>query len=381
MSFFKQISNDNDSLTKARAGIINTGHGDILTPVFMPVGTQATVKAVSHESLEQNINSSIILNNTYHLYLRPGLDILKKLGGLHRFTTWNRSILTDSGGFQVYSLGNSCKVTDKGVYFQSHLDGKKHLFTPESVINAQRVMGADIIMAFDDCPPYPSSHNTVETSVHRSINWLSRCIETFLQSRSLYGHKQTLFPIIQGGVYKELRKYMIDKLLENKYHFDGFGIGGLSVGEPKKDLIEVTKYICDLLPPDKPRYLMGVGTPEDLILCIDLGIDMFDCVMPTRNARNGMLFTTKGIINIRNKKWENNDEPIEFNLKKSPAFRYSKAYLRHLFYAKEIFAAEIASTHNLCFYIWLMKEARKYIIKQKFSSWKKNILPIITTRL
>ncbi len=368
-----------DSHSKARAGIITTDHGDIETPIFMPVGTAGTVKAVHFKELEEEINAQIILGNTYHLYLRPGLEIIKAAGGLHQFNTWSKPILTDSGGYQVYSLSDRRKIIEEGARFSSHIDGSKHLFTPENVMDIQRVIGADIIMAFDECTPYPCEFKYAKNSMKMTHRWLKRCCERFDATDNLYGYSQSLFPIVQGSVYPELRKESAEFIAS--MNREGNAIGGLSVGEPHEDLYSMTELVCGILPAEKPRYLMGVGTPQNILECIALGIDMFDCVMPTRNARNGMLFTKNGIINIKNKRWENDFSAIDPDSDCVTVKRHSKAYLRHLMISKEYLGAQIASLNNLSFYLWLVQEARKQIIADTFLSWKNNILPQISQRL
>ncbi|MFO7999065.1 MAG: tRNA guanosine(34) transglycosylase Tgt [Bacteroidales bacterium] len=368
-----------DQETGARAGTISTAHGHIETPIFMPVGTGGTVKAVHHKDLEESIRAEIILGNTYHLYLRPGLDVLTEAGGLHRFMSWNRPILTDSGGYQVYSLTHRRKLNPEGVTFQSHIDGSRHFFSPEKVIDIQRVIGADIIMAFDECTPYPCGHDDARQSMKMTHDWLDRCCVHFDKSPDLYGHEQSLFPIVQGSTYKDLRldsaRYIAD------CNRDGNAIGGLSVGEPKALMYEMTALVCEVLPRDKPRYLMGVGTPENILESIGLGVDMFDCVMPTRNARNGMLFTSEGIINIRNKKWQSDHQPIDASGSVYVDQHHSRAYLRHLFVAGEMLGPMIATMHNLSFYLWLVKEARRQILAGTFSSWKNGLTERLSRRL
>jgi queuine tRNA-ribosyltransferase len=368
-----------DSLSKARAGVITTDHGEIQTPIFMPVGTAGTVKAVSQQQLKSDVEAQIILGNTYHLYLRPGLEVLQSAGGLHQFNGWDRPILTDSGGYQVFSLAANRKISEEGVVFQSHIDGSKHLFSPEKAIDIQRVIGGDIIMAFDECPPYPSEYKYVKNSMELTHRWLDRCFTHMNNTEPLYGHTQNLFPIVQGGTEKDLRKASCEFIASK----DGVGnaIGGLSVGEPTELIYEYCGWSCEHLPENKPRYLMGVGTPADLLECIALGVDMFDCVMPTRNGRNAMLFTTEGIINIDNKKWEMDHSVIDPGLKNETSSYYSKSYLRHLIKSKEILGLTIASIQNLAFYLWLVTQAREQIMKGSFSSWKKDILPVITRRL
>lgn len=368
-----------DSLSKARAGVITTDHGEIQTPIFMPVGTAGTVKAVTQKQLKEEVNAQIILGNTYHLYLRPGMEVLQSAGGLHQFNGWDRPILTDSGGYQVFSLASNRKINEEGVVFQSHIDGSKHLFTPEKAMDIQRVIGGDIIMAFDECPPYPSEYKYVKNSMELTHRWLDRCFNQFNQTDGLYGYTQNLFPIAQGGTEKDLRKASCEFIASK--NAVGNAIGGLSVGEPTELIYEYCGWSCEHLPENKPRYLMGVGTPADLLECIALGVDMFDCVMPTRNGRNAMLFTTEGIINIDNKKWEFDHSVIDGQLDNNTSNYYSKSYLRHLIKSKELLGLTIASIQNLAFYLWLVKEARKKIIDGSFYSWKNDILPIITRRL
>lgn len=368
-----------DSNSKARAGIINTPHGTIETPIFMPVGTAGTVKSVHQRDLQNEVQAQIILGNTYHLNLRPGTDTLEQAGGLHRFMNWNRPILTDSGGYQVYSLSDARKLTEEGVKFKSHIDGSSHFISPEISMDIQRSIGADIIMAFDECTPYPCEHRQARKSMDMTHRWLKRCMAYLKDSPEKYDFKQTLFPIVQGSVYKDLRtesaRFIADCGAE------GNAIGGLSVGEPAHIMYEITDAVTDILPKDKPRYLMGVGTPANLLECIALGIDMFDCVMPTRNARNGMLFTANGIMNIRNEKWKNDFSPIDSAGHCFVDTDYSKAYLRHLFISKEMLGAQIATLHNLSFYLWLVKQSREKIINGQFTEWKKDMLPKLTHRL
>ena len=379
MSSLKFTLENKDPHSSARAGTIQTDHGTIQTPIFMPVGTAGTVKALTQKQLNDDVRAQIILGNTYHLYLRPGLDVLKSAGGLHKFNHWDKPILTDSGGYQVFSLANSRKISEEGVVFQSHIDGSKHLFSPEKAIDIQRIIGGDIIMAFDECPPYPSEYKYVKSSMELTHRWLDRCVEQFNSTESLYGHSQNLFPIVQGGTEKDLRiascQYIASK------DAAGNAIGGLSVGEPIPLIYEFCGLCCEYLPEQKPRYLMGVGTPADLLECIALGVDMFDCVMPTRNGRNAMLFTTEGIINIDNKKWEFDHSPIDQGLDNETSNYYSKSYLRHLMKSKELLGLTIASIQNLAFYLWLVTEARKQIVAGSFSSWKATMMPIITKRL
>jgi queuine tRNA-ribosyltransferase len=368
-----------DKLSKARAGKVSTDHGDILTPIFMPVGTAATVKGVHQRELQDDIKAQIILGNTYHLYLRPGLDTIQAAGGLHRFNSWDHPILTDSGGYQVYSLSGVRKIKEEGVTFRSHIDGSKHLFTPENVMDTQRIIGADIIMAFDECTPYPCEYNYARRSMDMTHRWLKRCCERFDSTEPLYGYNQTLFPIVQGSVYKDLRLKSAETIAS--FEREGNAIGGLSVGEPAEDMYEMTELVCGVLPESKPRYLMGVGTPINILECIALGIDMFDCVMPTRNARNGMLFTRNGIINIKNEKWKNDFSAIEAESDLFSDRQYSKAYLRHLIMSKEILGAQIATLHNLHFYLWLVGEARNKIVSGEFYDWKNKMVRILGERL
>lgn len=368
-----------DSKSNARAGIVQTDHGDIETPIFMPVGTAGTVKAVHQRELEHDIQAQIILGNTYHLYLRPGTGLLEKAGGLHKFNGWNKPILTDSGGYQVYSLSDNRKINDEGVTFKSHIDGSKHLFTPENVMDIQRSIGADIIMALDECTPYPCEYDYAKKSLVITHQWLQRCVKQIDSTEPRYGYEQTLFPIVQGSVYKDLRIQSAEFIAAQNQQ--GNAIGGLSVGEPHELMYEMTDVVCNILPADKPRYLMGVGTPENILECIGLGVDMFDCVMPTRNARNGMLFTTQGIINIRNEKWKDDLSPIDIELGGYASTFYSKAYLRHLIINKEILGAQIATIHNLTFYLWLVKEARKQILNNTFADWKNVMVKKVSARL
>lgn len=368
-----------DSQTSARAGIVTTDHGQIETPIFMPVGTVGSVKGVSHRELENDINAQIILGNTYHLYLRPGLDVLKQAGGLHKFSSWNKPILTDSGGYQVFSLADMRKLTAQGASFRSHIDGSPHLFTPESVMDIQRIIGADIVMAFDECPPGDAEYEYARKSLDLTEKWLERCVHRFDTTEPLYGHSQTLFPIVQGCVYPDLRKRAAENV--QKYNRDGYAIGGLSVGEPAEVMYQMVEVVNGILPKSKPRYLMGVGTPENILESIALGIDMFDCVMPTRNGRNGMLFTSEGIINIRNKKWQADFTPIDPFGSTFVDIRYTKAYLRHLFIAGEMLGPQIASIHNLGFYLWLVGEARKHIVEGDFLQWKNAMVKKVSKRL
>ncbi len=368
-----------DPQSKARAGEITTAHGKIQTPIFMPVGTAATVKAVHQHELDKDIKAQIILGNTYHLYLRPKLDVLENAGGLHKFMNWDKPILTDSGGYQVYSLSDRRKIKEEGATFSSHIDGSKHLFSPEGVMDIQRTIGADIIMAFDECTPYPCDYKYAKNSMHMTHRWLKRCCERFDSTEPKYGFDQTLFPIIQGSTYKDLRKQSAEKIAS--FEREGNAIGGLSVGEPDDEMYEMCEIVTDILPEDKPRYLMGVGTPINLLENIALGIDMFDCVMPTRNARNGMLFTQNGTINIRNKKWEKDFSPIDVNGTSYVDSFYSKAYLRHLVISKEILGSQIATIHNLAFYVWLTNEARRQIVAGTFYEWKKKMVKQLGQRL
>ncbi len=368
-----------DPGTKARTGEIKIERGTIQTPVFMPVGTAGSVKAVHNRELEEDIDSEIILGNTYHLYLRPGIDVLRECGGLHKFSGWKRPLLTDSGGYQVYSLAENRRIHEEGVTFRSHIDGSSHHFTPESVIDIQRAIGADIIMAFDECTPYPCDYDYARKSMDLTHRWLIRCADRFNATEPAYGHDQYLFGIVQGSVYKDLRKISAETVSDR--HLPGNAIGGLSVGEPAEVMYEITEEVCHILPADKPRYLMGVGTPENILECISLGIDMFDCVIPTRNGRNGMLFTTAGILNIRNEKWKNDFSPIDPGLDGYASNFYSKAYLRHLVMNKEILASQIATLQNLGFYHWLVRQARTHIEDGTFLDWKKSMTGIISKRL
>lgn len=368
-----------DPKTKARTGLVKTDHGDIQTPIFMPVGTAGSVKAVHQRELTYDIKAQIILGNTYHLYLRPGLDILEKAGGLHKFNGWSGPILTDSGGYQVFSMEDNRKITEEGVMFRSHIDGSKHHFTPENVMDIQRVIGADIIMAFDECTPYPSDYAYARQSMERTHRWLKRCMDRFDATEGKYGYSQTLFPIVQGSMYKDLRVQSAEFVASCGR--EGNAIGGLSVGEPAEVMYEMTDIITDILPADKPRYLMGVGTPANILEGIALGVDMFDCVMPTRNARNGMLFTSEGIINMRNEKWKDDFSPIDSAINSYVSSFYSKAYLRHLIISKEMLGAQIASIHNLSFYLWLVGQAREKIQTGEFAVWKEAMVKKVSTRL
>lgn len=368
-----------DPFSAARAGLLHTDHGDIETPIFMPVGTVGSVKAVTQQQLKDEVKAQIILGNTYHLYLRPGAGILEEAGGLHRFSGWHGPILTDSGGYQVFSLAANRKIKEEGVVFQSHIDGSRHLFTPESVINTQRCIGADIIMAFDECPPYPSEYGYARKSMELTHRWLARCVQQMQETEPRYGYGQSLFPIVQGSTYRDLREESAAFIASMEC--DGNAIGGLSVGEPEDVMYELAGLCCSLLPADKPRYLMGVGTPWNILENIALGVDMFDCVMPTRNGRNGMLFTSKGVINIRNKKWANDFRAIDEDLDCPTSRYYSKAYLRHLFIAGEILGLTISSIHNLAFYLNLVREARKHIQAGDYNSWKNEMVPLLKQRL
>lgn len=368
-----------DQASAARIGTITTDHGTIHTPIFMPVGTVGSVKSVTQQQLKEQVKAEIILGNTYHLYLRPGMKTVEAAGGLHRFMGWNKPILTDSGGFQVFSLAGNRKITEEGVMFQSHIDGSRHLFTPEGVMDIQRSIGADVMMAFDECPPAQSEYKYALDSMNLTHRWLDRCFSRFGTTPDRYEHTQNLFPIVQGAVYHNLRKASCEYIASKGA--TGNAIGGLSVGEPEPVMYEICQLCCENLPADKPRYLMGVGTPWNILECIALGIDMFDCVMPTRNGRNAMLFTSKGILNIDNKKWEHDFSPIDADLPCDSSNYYTKAYLRHLFKAGELLALNIASVHNLTFYLWLVAEARKHILEGDFSSWKAQMVPLLKTRL
>ncbi|MEP6674862.1 MAG: tRNA guanosine(34) transglycosylase Tgt [Ferruginibacter sp.] len=368
-----------DSQSKARVGKITTDHGEILTPIFMPVGTVGSVKAVTQQQLLQDVKAQIILGNTYHLYLRPSLEVLEAAGGLHQFIGWHKPILTDSGGYQVFSLAGTRKIKEEGVTFQSHIDGSKHLFSPEKVMDIQRSIGGDIIMAFDECPPNPSDYKYAKDSMELTHRWLERCIKCFNETPDKYGYTQNLFPIVQGSTYKDLRTASSEFIASQ--NAVGNAIGGLSVGETTEEMYEFTELCCDILPAAKPRYLMGVGTPWNILEGIALGVDMFDCVMPTRNGRNAMLFTSKGVINMDNKKWEKDFSVIDDGIDCMVSNYYSKAYMRHLFKAKEILAMQIASIHNLAFYLWLVTEARKHIITGDFVSWKNEMVKRTQVRL
>lgn len=368
-----------DNLSKARAAVLTTDHGNIETPIFMPVGTRATVKSVRQEDLKDPIKAQIILGNTYHLYLRPGLEVLQGAGGLHKFMNWNGPILTDSGGYQVYSLSSTRKIKEEGVRFQSHIDGSKHMISPEDAMDIQRKIGADIIMAFDECTPWPCDFKYAKKSMEMTHRWLKRCCERFDQTDNLYGYEQNLFPIVQGSTYPDLRKQSAEFIAEQGRI--GNAIGGLSVGEPAEEMYKMSELVCNILPEDKPRYLMGVGTPINILENIALGIDMFDCVMPTRNARHGLLFTWEGIINIRNKKWANDFNPIDANSESPLSQNHTKAYLYHLNKEQEMLGASIASVHNLTFYLELVREARKHIIQGDFYHWKNKMVTQLGTKL
>ena len=368
-----------DPQSSARAGILTTPHGDIETPIFMPVGTAGSVKAVHQRELETDVKAQIILGNTYHLYLRPGIPLLEKAGGLHKFNGWKRPILTDSGGYQVYSLAENRKISMGGVAFKSHIDGSPHAFTPESVMDIQRSIGADIVMAFDECTPYPCEYAYARTSMDLTHQWLTRCVTRMRETTPKYGYDQALFPIVQGSTFKDLRERSAEYIAAQD--LPGNAIGGLSVGEPAEEMYAMTDLVCNFLPQDKPRYLMGVGTPENILECIGLGVDMFDCVMPTRNARNGMLFTSRGIINIRNEKWKDDLSPIDEDLGGYASTFHSKAYLRHLIINKEILGAQIATLQNLTFYLWLVGEARRQIREGTFANWKTKMVNIVSQRL
>ena len=363
----------------ARAGTLETGHGKIETPIFMPVGTAGSVKGIHVKDLHEDIQAQIILGNTYHLYLRPGTAIIEEAGGLHKFNGWNGPILTDSGGYQVFSLGDIRKLTEEGAKFQSHIDGSRHLFTPESVIDIQRKIGADIIMAFDECTPGDAEYDYAKKSLELTQRWLDRCVNQMEKTKPLYGHSQSLFPIVQGAVYPDLREAAA-KFVTN-IPSDGYAIGGLSVGETEKDMYAMIEVVTPILPKEKPRYLMGVGTPINILQAIDRGIDMFDCVMPTRNGRNGMLFTKNGLINIKNRKWADDFSPIDADGTSSVDTQYSKAFLRHLIVSKEMLGSQIASQHNLAFYLWLVKEARKQILANTFKDWKEEMVQKLGNRL
>lgn len=368
-----------DLASSARAGTIHTGHGTIETPIFMPVGTAGTVKAVHQHELAEEVKAQIILGNTYHLYLRPGTEVLEQAGGLHRFINWKRPILTDSGGYQVYSLSHRRKISEEGVTFQSHIDGSRHTFSPEKSMAIQRSIGADIIMAFDECPPHPCDYRYARNSMELTHRWLHRCIDYLKTHEALYGYQQTMFPIVQGSTFADLRRASAEAIAEADQ--PGNAIGGLSVGESTAEMYEATALVCEILPADKPRYLMGVGTPVNILECIALGVDMFDCVLPTRNARHGLLYTAEGIINIKNAKWKADLSPIDDSGICNSSLQYSKAYLRHLIHSQEYLGAMIASLHNLSFFLWLVKEARRHIIEGDFSSWKNQMVEKLQRRL
>ena len=369
----------NDAKSNARAGVITTDHGEIETPIFMPVGTVGSVKGLGVNDLENDIKAQIILGNTYHLYLRPGLEVLEECGGLHKFNSWEHPILTDSGGFQVFSLTGIRKMKEEGVEFRSHIDGSKHLFTPECVMDIERTIGADIMMAFDECTPGTADYRYAKLSMERTHRWLDRCVDRFNSTEPKYGYRQSLFPIVQGCTYADLRTRSAEYIASKGC--DGNAIGGLAVGEPTETMYEMIEVVNAILPKDKPRYLMGVGTPANIIEAISRGVDMFDCVMPTRNGRNGMIFTSEGIINIKNERWKNDFSPIDANGSSFVDTHYSKAYLRHLIISKELLGAVIASVHNLAFYLQLVKTARKHIIEGDFTQWRDMILPKLTSRI
>ncbi|MEE4257852.1 MAG: tRNA guanosine(34) transglycosylase Tgt [Bacteroidales bacterium] len=375
----KFIIQSTDRASSARAGTLETAHGKVQTPIFMPVGTAANVKAVHLPHLVDDVKAQIILGNTYHLYLRPGVDIIRQAGGLHRFIGWDKPLLTDSGGYQVYSLTEIRKLKEEGVTFQSHIDGSKHQFTPENVVDIQRKIGADIIMAFDECTPYPCEKDYARNSMEITHRWLQRCFDRFNSTGPLYGYEQALFPIVQGSVYPDLRKKSAEAV--SSFEADGNAIGGLSVGEPHEMMYEMTELVCDILPHDRPRYLMGVGTPANILESIALGVDMFDCVMPTRNGRNGMIFTRDGFMNMLNNKWKDDFSPLDEEGTSFVDRQYTKAYVRHLFKSGEVLGGMIASLHNLAFYLWLAGEARERIIAGTFSSWKDQMVRKVTTRL
>ena len=368
-----------DTKTSARAGEITTDHGNIQTPIFMPVGTAGTVKAVHFRDVKDDVKAQIILGNTYHLYLRPGLDIIGRSGGLHKFNGWDKPLLTDSGGYQVYSLSANRKLTEEGAHFQSHIDGSSHLFTPEYAMDIQRVIGADIMMAFDECTPYPCEYDYAKTSMEMTHRWLDRCLKQFDGTQPKYEHNQALFPIVQGSTFADLRKQSAEFIASR--NAEGNAIGGLSVGEPHEMMYEMTSLVCSILPKDKPRYLMGVGTPANILESIALGVDMFDCVMPTRNGRNGMLFTSEGIMNMKNEKWKDDFSPLDENGHSFVDTQYSKAFLRHLFISNEYLGPMIASLHNLAFYLWLVKTAREKIVEGSFSEWKDQMVKKVEVRL
>lgn len=377
MPFFDLLHTDSQS--SARAGVVHTDHGDILTPIFMPVGTVGTVKGVHRRDLEEDVKAQIILGNTYHLYLRPGTSILHQAGGLHKFEGWTRPILTDSGGFQVFSLTSIRKMNEEGVQFSSHIDGRKLMFTPESVMDIEREIGADIMMAFDECCPGTADRSYAQQSMERTHRWLDRCIKRFDSTDDLYGYKQHLFPIVQGCVYTDLRQEAAKRLRD--LDRDGYAIGGLAVGEPAEKMYEMIEVVNDILPENKPRYLMGVGTPWNILEAIERGVDMFDCVMPTRNGRNGMIFTRNGVMNLRNKKWEDDFSPLDPDGTSYVDHQYTRAYVRHLIHSQEMLGLEILSIHNLTFYLWLVTEARQHILAGDFTAWKKDMMQRIMQRL
>jgi len=368
-----------DLSTSARAGVVTTAHGEIPTPCFMPVGTGGTVKGVLPRDLKEEVGAGIILGNTYHLYLRPGTSVIQQAGGLHRFMGWDRPILTDSGGYQVFSLAANRRLTEEGAVFKSHIDGSKHFFTPENVVEIQRTIGADIIMAFDECTPYPADHNTAEKSMHLTHRWLDRCISRFGETEDLYGYEQSLFPIVQGSTYADLRRLSAEMIASKE--MEGNAIGGLSVGEPAEVMYEMIEVVNEILPVAKPRYLMGVGTPVNILEAIERGIDMFDCVMPTRNGRNGMLFTTEGVINIRNRRWMNDFSPIDAGIPAGVSNSFSRAYLRHLVISGELLGLTLASIHNLSFYLWLTLTAREKITEGTFAPWKRKMVEKLSVRV
>ncbi|MEY3439126.1 MAG: hypothetical protein RL265_1711 [Bacteroidota bacterium] len=368
-----------DIKSKARAGIFHTDHGAIETPIFMPVGTAGTVKGVHQQELREDVSAQIILGNTYHLFLRPGLEVIEAAGGLHQFIGWERPMLTDSGGYQVYSMSGSRKIIEEGVKFQSHINGSYHFFTPERAVDIQRTIGADIIMAFDECTPYPCAYDYAKRSMHMTHRWLQRCMNQMNETEPKYGYDQVLFPIVQGSVYKDLREESAETIAS--HNAVGNAIGGLSVGEPDEELYSMTDLVCAILPVDKPRYLMGVGTPANLLECISMGVDMFDCVLPSRNARHGMLFTSEGIINIKNAKWEMDFSPLDSNGTAYVDKVYTKSYLRHLIKSKENLGIQIATIHNLAFYLELMREARVQILANTFTEWKNRMIPRLKNRL
>ena len=368
-----------DKQSNARAGILTTDHGEIETPIFMPVGTIGTVKGVHQKELDEAIKAQIILGNTYHMYLRPGTDVVEGAGGIHKFINWPKPILTDSGGYQVYSLSQKRKIKEEGATFSSHIDGSKHLFTPENVMDIQRKLGADIIMAFDECTPYPCEKRYATRSMHMTHRWLERCLTAFDQSEPIYDYEQTLAPIIQGSVFPDLRKQSAEYISKKDRLINA--IGGLSVGEPHEDLYAMTELCCGIMPEDRARYLMGVGLPENILECISLGIDMFDCVLPSRNARHGLLYTSKGVIHIKNLKWKNDFSPIDPDSSVETSRLHSKAYLRHLFHVKELLAGQLATLHNLGFYLWLVQESRKQILNGTFGTWKDALIPKLQTKL